>query len=137
MTCSNENESHVKNKLVISLEKIFIKLSTGAKIMELAHTQPKLFATEHAQGRKLQTEKIAFEVRGSAVLLIFHLLLYSKPLPSRAYCQRYVLQVVYCGYRNIIRVFSNVSLRRSGRFYLFTGSECACVRSFKPIRGPL
>ena len=39
------NESHVK------------------KTMELAHIQPKLFDTEHARGRKLQTEKIAFEVR--------------------------------------------------------------------------
>ena len=36
------------------------------QIMELAHAQPKLFDTEHAQGRKLQTEKIAFEVRGHA-----------------------------------------------------------------------
>ena len=43
---------------------MFIKLSNGAKIMELAQAQPKLFDTEHARGRKLQTEKIAFEVRG-------------------------------------------------------------------------
>ena len=35
-------------------------------MMVLAHAQPKLFDTEHAQGRKLQTEKIAFEVRGHA-----------------------------------------------------------------------
>ena len=48
-----------------------------------------------------------------------------NPLPSRAYWQRYVLQVVYCGYHNIIRVFSSVSLRRSDRFYLFTASEGA------------
>ena len=34
--------------------------------MELAHPQPKLFDTEHARGIKLQTEKIAFEVRGHA-----------------------------------------------------------------------
>ena len=58
--------SHMSNKieLVIPSERIFIKLSNGAKIMELAHAQPKLFDTEHARGRKLQTEKIAFEVRG-------------------------------------------------------------------------
>ena len=52
-------------ELVQSLERIFIKLSNGAKIMELAHAQPK-FDTKHARGRKLQTEKIAFEVRGHA-----------------------------------------------------------------------
>ena len=34
--------------------------------MELAHAQPKLFDTEHAHGRKLQTEKITFEVGGHA-----------------------------------------------------------------------
>ena len=34
--------------------------------MELAHSQPKLFDTEHARGRKLQTENIPFEVRGHA-----------------------------------------------------------------------
>ena len=34
--------------------------------MALAHAQPKLFDTEHACGRKLQTEKIAFEVHGHA-----------------------------------------------------------------------
>ena len=34
--------------------------------MELAHAQPKLFDTEYARGRKLQTEKIAFDVRGHA-----------------------------------------------------------------------
>ena len=67
MTCSNEM-SHVKKYFlnVIPSERIFIKLSNGAKIMELAHTQPKLFNTEHAQGRKFQTEKIACEVRGHA-----------------------------------------------------------------------
>ena len=66
MTCSNEmsHMSKIKIELVQSLEGIFIKLSNGAKIMELAHAQPKLFDTEHAGGRKLQTEKIAFEVRG-------------------------------------------------------------------------
>ena len=66
MTCSNIM-SHMSKKqieLVISSERIFIKLSSGAKIMELAHAQPKLFDTEHARGRMLQTGKIAFEVRG-------------------------------------------------------------------------
>ena len=53
-----------KNYLVIPLERIFIKLSNSANIMELAHAQPKLFDTDHARGRKLQPEKIAFEVRG-------------------------------------------------------------------------
>ena len=39
--------SHMSNKieLVLSLERIFITLSNGAKIMELAHAQPKLFNT--------------------------------------------------------------------------------------------
>ena len=56
--------SHMsKIELVTPSERIFIKLSNGAKIMELAHTEPKLFDTEDARGRKLQTEKIAFEVR--------------------------------------------------------------------------
>ena len=35
--------------------------------MELAHVQPKLFDIEHARGRKLQTEKIAFLVRGHTI----------------------------------------------------------------------
>ena len=82
-------------ELVISSERIFIKLSKGANILELAHAQPKLFNTEHARDRYIQTEKIAFEVRGhvgymiecvvipnSAVLLLFHLLMYSKPPPK-------------------------------------------------------
>ena len=30
-------------------------------------------------------------IPNSAVLLLFHLLMYSKPLPSCAYCRRYVL----------------------------------------------
>ena len=37
--------------------------------MELAHAQPKLFDTEHAWGRNIQTEiprVIAFEVHGHA-----------------------------------------------------------------------
>ena len=55
---------NIKFELVISPERIFIKLSNSAKIMELAHAQPKLFDAEHARGIKLQTEKIAFEVRG-------------------------------------------------------------------------
>ena len=69
MTCSNEMSHMSKNKqieLVISSERIFIKLSNGTIIMELAHARPKLFDTERAQGRKLQIEKIAFEVRGHA-----------------------------------------------------------------------
>ena len=99
--------------------------------MELAHAQPKLFDTEHARGRKLQTEKIAFELRGyastwsSALSFLIQLFCFYftfwcilNPLPSRAYCRRYVLQVVYCGYRNIIQVFSNVSLWQSDRFHL-------------------
>ena len=82
-----------------------------------------------------QTEKIAFEVRGHAStrssalsfliqLFCFYLtfLCIPNPLQSRASYRRYVLQVVYYGYRDIIRVFSNVSLRRSDRF---TASECA------------
>ena len=56
---------NLKNELVIPSERIFIKFSNGAKIMELAHAQPKLFDTEHARGRKLHTEKIAFEVCGT------------------------------------------------------------------------
>ena len=68
MTCFNEMSHMSKKKieLVISLERIFIKISNGAKIMELAHAQRNLFDTEDARGRKLQTEKIAFEVRGHA-----------------------------------------------------------------------
>ena len=53
-------------EIVISSERIWIKLSNGTTIMELAHAQPKLFDTEHAQGRKLQTEKITFEVHSHA-----------------------------------------------------------------------
>ena len=34
--------------------------------MELAHAQPALFDIEHARGKKLQTGKITFEVRGHA-----------------------------------------------------------------------
>ena len=65
VTCSNEMSRMPKKvHLVISSERIFIKLSKGANIMELAHTQPKLLDTEHGRGRKLQTEKIAFQVRG-------------------------------------------------------------------------
>ena len=67
MTCSKEMShmsKQIKIELVIPSERIFIKLSNGAQIMELAHAQPKLFDTEHSRSRKLQTEKIAFEVRG-------------------------------------------------------------------------
>ena len=56
----------MKIELVQSLERIFIELSNGVTIMELAHAQPKLFDTEHIWDRKLQTEKIAFEVCGHA-----------------------------------------------------------------------
>ena len=141
MTCSNEISHMWTNKkieLVIPSELIFIKLSNSAKIMELAHAQPKLFATDHARGRKLQTEKIAFEVRGHASTwssalsfliqlfgIYFTLWCILNPLPSRAYSWRYALQVVYYGYHNIIRVFSSVSLPRSDQFYLFMASECA------------
>ena len=106
--------------------------------MELARAQPKLFDTEQARGRKLQSEKIPFKIRGHAstrssalsfliqlFCFYFTFLCIPNPLPSRAYCRRYALQVIYCGYRNLIRVFSNVSLQRSDRFRLFTASECA------------
>ena len=49
-------------KVVTSLERILIKFANGRKIMELAYAQAMLFDTENAQGRKLQTEKITFEV---------------------------------------------------------------------------
>ena len=67
MTCSNEMCHMSQNKqieLVTPLERKCIKLSSGAQPTELAHAQPTLFDTEHAGGRKLQTEKMAFEVRG-------------------------------------------------------------------------
>ena len=60
------SEKKIKIELVIPSERIFIKLCIGAKITEVAHAQPKLFAADHALGRKLQTEKIVFEVRGHA-----------------------------------------------------------------------
>ena len=53
-------------ELVIPLEIILINLSNSIKIMELAQAQPKLFDAEHARGRKLKTEKIAFDVLGHA-----------------------------------------------------------------------
>ena len=61
--------SHISKKqlqLFISSERICIKLSNGANILELARARPKLFDTEHARGREVQTEKIAFEVRWHA-----------------------------------------------------------------------
>ena len=63
MTCSNEM-SRMSKKLVTPLERRCINLSNGVKIMEISHTQPKLLDAEHAYGRKFQTEKNAFEVRG-------------------------------------------------------------------------
>ena len=51
-----------QNKLVTPLERIYIQLSNGVKIMDLSHTQPKLLAAEHACGRKFQTEKNTLEV---------------------------------------------------------------------------
>ena len=54
----------VKIELVTPLERRCITLSNGVKIMDISHTQPKLLDTEHAYGRKFQTEKNAFEVRG-------------------------------------------------------------------------
>ena len=53
-------------EIVQSLERIFIKLSNGAESMDVAHAQPKLFEIEHVRGRKLQSKKFAFEVRGHA-----------------------------------------------------------------------
>ena len=65
VACTNDM-SHMSKKhqieVVTILERIFINLSNGAKTMDLAHAQPKLLDTEHARGRKLQTEKIAFHV---------------------------------------------------------------------------
>ena len=69
MTCYKEMSHMPENKqieLVQSLERIFIMFSNGAKIMELALAQPKIFDTEHARSRNLQTEKIAFGVHGHA-----------------------------------------------------------------------
>ena len=64
---SHMSKNKIKSTMyVLSLDRIFIKLSNGAKTMQLPYAQPKLFNTEHAPGRKLQTEKIAFEVRGHA-----------------------------------------------------------------------
>ena len=37
-------------------------LSYGIKIMDLAHTAPQFFDTEHIPGRKLQTERATFDV---------------------------------------------------------------------------
>ena len=75
--------------------------------MELAHAQPRLLDTEHARGRKLQSEKIALEVSGHASILssalsfliqlfcfYFTFRCIQDHLPSRAYCRTYVLQVV-------------------------------------------
>ena len=53
-------------ELVKPLERQYIKLSNGVKIMDLAHIQPKLLDTEHIRGGKLQTQKITFEVCGYA-----------------------------------------------------------------------
>ena len=46
------------------LERRCIQLFNGIQIMNMSHTQPKLFDAEHAWGRKFQMEKNAFEVRG-------------------------------------------------------------------------
>ena len=51
-------------ELVMPLERICISLSNGVYIMDISHTQPKLLDAEHAEGRKCQTEKNAFEVCG-------------------------------------------------------------------------
>ena len=45
------------------IERGFIKVSNGAKIMDLSDSQILLDA-EHAFGRKFQTEKSTLEVRG-------------------------------------------------------------------------
>ena len=92
--------------------------------MDLPHAQPKFFDTEHARGRKLQTQKIAFEVRGHENTSISPVDVFLTPSKVALIVEDNVFQIVYCGYRNIIQVFSNVSLRRSDRFRLFTASEC-------------
>ena len=48
----------------MSLERTFIKLSNGAKIMDISNTQPKLLDAKHACGRKFQMEKSTLEVHG-------------------------------------------------------------------------
>ena len=60
--------------------------------MDLAHAEPKLIDNEYAGDKKLQTEKIIFEVHdhmiecivfpNSAVLLLFHPLMCSKYPPK-------------------------------------------------------
>ena len=89
MTCSSEMAhmtTTLEIEIVLSLERIFIKLSNGANMMELVHAQTKLFDTGYARGRKRQTEnnsrsrKHTIEcvvIPNSAVLLLFHLLMYS------------------------------------------------------------
>ena len=66
VTCSNEMSHMSKKKcqLVQSLERIFIKLSNGAKIKELAHAQAKLIDTEHAgvESYKLRKSHLKFAV---------------------------------------------------------------------------
>ena len=47
------------HELITSLERRYIKLSNGVKIMDLSHTQPKLLDTEHAWFRKFPTKKHA------------------------------------------------------------------------------
>ena len=57
--------SRVKQiELVTPLERRRIKLSNSVKIMDISYTQLTLLGAEHACGRKFQTEKNAFEVRG-------------------------------------------------------------------------
>ena len=98
----------------------------------------------HARGRKLQNEKIAFEVRGHASTwsraLSFHIQLFCfyfticsiiNTLPSHAHCRRYVWEVVYCDCRNIIWELSNVSQRRPVRCHVVYGKRV----SFMPTRG--
>ena len=67
--------TNICDKFVSPLERRCIKLSDGVNIMDISHTQPKLLDAEHACGRKFQTEKNTFEVRGhistrSSTLLI-------------------------------------------------------------------
>ena len=54
---------YLKIELVTPLERRYITPSNSVKILHLAHTQPKLFNTKHAWGRKVQTEKNTFDIR--------------------------------------------------------------------------
>ena len=69
-------------------------------------------------------------ILNSAVLLLFHLLMYSKPLSKLCLLSKICLALKYLAMFRCGDPIDSTCLQ-------LVGAHCACIRSFKPITGPL